>query len=43
MLSVEQFLQLVEKGEGLQVEFKVGLPSKVRELAEEAKMELGLL
>ena len=35
MLSVEQFLQLVKNGEGLQVEFKVGLPSKMRELAEE--------
>ena len=35
MLSVEQFLQLVGKGEDSQVEFKVGLPSNVRELAEE--------
>ena len=35
MLSVEQFLQLVGKGEDSQVEFKVGLPSKVCELAEE--------
>ena len=35
MLSVEQFLQLVGKGEDSQVEFKVSLPSKVRELAEE--------
>ena len=35
MLSSEQFLQLVKNGEGLQVEFKVSLPSKVRELAEE--------
>lgn len=35
MLSVEQFLQLVGKGEGLQVKFKVSLPSKVRELAED--------
>ena len=34
MLSVEQFLQLVGKGEDSQVEFEVGLPSKVRELAE---------
>lgn len=34
MLSVERFLQLIDKGEGSQIEFKVSLPSKVRELAE---------
>ena len=35
MLSVERFLQLIKEGEGSQVEFKLSLPSKVRELAEE--------
>ena len=36
MINVERFLQLINKGEGSQLEFKVSLPSKVRELAEEA-------
>lgn len=34
MINVERFLQLINKGEGSQIEFKVSLPSKVRELAE---------
>lgn len=34
MIDVERFLQLINKGEGSQIEFKVSLPSKVRELAE---------